>query len=335
MNVAFNTRLLIGLGSGLASGLILAAAARSTLAGLIFLFFISPLPIAITGLGWGWLTALIASLAAAAVLAVATPAQNALSHLLAIGLPMAALTYLLLLHRDRPAPPSAQPSMRQSREWYPVGRVLAAAALLAGVLATLTLFSASSSTAGLEAEIRKLLDQAYSNQLALPKSTHTLTEKDLDKVARLLAANFGAGTATTWLFLATLNLWLAGTVCRMSGRLERPWPDLSTIVAPRELSLAFIVAVALSFLPDYAGLIASGFAAAIMLVYVMIGLAILHNITRGNPFRQVLLFATYAILVLLQPLSGFVLAVIALAERFLPFRRKGPFDAEYPPSPTT
>lgn len=335
MNLAFNTRLLIGLGSGLVSGLILVSASGGTPAGLLILFFVSPLPIAITGLGWGWLSALVASLAAAGVLAAAIAPKTAVFHLIAIGLPMAALSYLLLLHRDRSAAPQGPAQVQPSQEWYPIGRVLSAAALMAGTLAALSLLSVASSNAGLEAEIRKLLDKMMASPQALTKGAQTLTAQDLDKIARLMTTNFGALTATTWLFLASLNVWLAGHVCRMSGVLARPWPDLSTITAPRELSFAFIIAVALSFVPDYPGLIASGFAAAIMLVYVIVGLAILHNVTRPSPYRAVILFGAYVTLVFLQPISGFLLAIVALAERFLPFRRKGPLDAELPPPPPT
>jgi Predicted membrane protein (DUF2232) len=335
MNVAFNTRLLIGLGSGLVSGLILASASGSTLVGLLILFFLSPLPIAITGLGWGWISAFAASLAAAGVLATLVAGKTALVHLIAIGLPMTALTYLLLLHRERPTDQQTVPAIQSAREWYPIGRVLSAAALLAGALAALSLLSVATTNAGLETEIRRLLDKLLAAPLALTKTTNALTPQDVDKIAKLMTANFGAATSTTWLILAALNLWLSGHVCRMSGLLARPWPDLSTIVAPRELSLAFIVAVALSFLPDYPGLIASSFAAAIMLVYMIVGLAVLHNITRGNPYRAVILFGAYVVLVFLQPISAFLLAVVALAERFLPFRRKGPFDAELPPPPPT
>ena len=335
MNVSFDSRLLVGLASGLVSGIILASAGGGTLTALIVLFFISPLPVAITGLGWGWMSALVASLSAAAVVGIAIAPKTAIFHLVAIGLPMTALCYLALLHRDRPPPPMAPTSATPTAEWYPIGRVLGAAALMAGTLAAFSLLSVATSTAGLEAEIRKILDQALASQLALPKTTKPLTSQDIDKIAQLMTINFGAASATTWLIFASLNLWLGGHVCRMSGRLTRPWPDLSTIIAPRELSFVFIVAVGLSFLPDYPGLIASGFAAAIMMVYVMVGLAVLHNITRDNTYRPIMLFASYAVLVLLQPISAFMLAVLALAERFLPFRRKGPFDAEYPPPPPT
>ena len=47
----------------------------------------------------------------------------------------------------------------------------------------------------------------------------------------------------TWLGGFLLNLWLAGRITRMSGRLIRPWPDLAamTISALDALALAALL----------------------------------------------------------------------------------------------
>lgn len=333
-----NTGLLIGIASGLVSGLILASAAGGSPAGLFVLFFLSPLPIAITGLGWGWFSALAASLSGAGVLAAAIAPKTGFFHLAAIGLPLTALTYLALLHREHhPASSQVPPAQRPPVlvEWYPIGRVLGAASLIAGALAAASLLSIAENAAALESQIRELISKWATNSSALPQGTKGLSAEDIDSFAKLMTRNFGAATATTWMMLACLNLWLGGHVVRASGLMARPWPDLSTITAPRELSLAFIVAVLLSFLPDYPGFIASSFAGAIMGVYVLVGLAVIHNVTKGNAYRALILVLIYVGLIFLQPFSAFVLAMIALAERFLPFRRNGPFDADLPPPPPT
>lgn len=334
-----DTRLLIGLGSGLVSGLILASAGGGSLPGLIFLFFLSPLPIAITGLCWGWLPALVAALSAGAVLALGIAPQTGFTHLIAIGLPISALTYLTLLHRDQApqALPNTYPqaSAQRAFEWYPIGRVLTVAALLGGVLATLALLSIGTSRAELEAEIRQIAERMFHNA-PMPKSeVPSLTPQDIERFTTLMTDYFGWAASMTWLTLAALNLWLGGHVARLAGLLQRPWPDLSTIQAPRGLSVVFALAVLLSFVADYPGLIAASFVSAILMVYVFVGLAIIHNLTRGNPYRIVMLIAVYVAALFLQPLSGFALAILALAEPYLPsqLRRKGPFDADLPPPP--
>ena len=124
--------------------------------------------------------------------------------------------------------------------------------------------------------------------------------------------------------LACLNLWLGGHVTRMSGQLARPWPDLSSVQLPREVPIAFAATVALSFLPGVAGLVASGFASALMFAYTLVGLAIVHRLTMGHQLRVLTLSALYGSLLFLSPFSSALVAMIGLAEPFLPWRRPPP-----------
>ena len=127
------------------------------------------------------------------------------------------------------------------------------------------------------------------------------TDQQLDDFSRLMTRSFGALAATMWMMIACLNIWLGATIARASGKLQRPWPDLSLMVLPRETPLAFVVAIGVSFLPGMAGLIAACFASVIFFAYVIIGLAILHNVTRGKTARPFILGASYAALLLFMP----------------------------------
>ena len=336
------TGLLIGIGSGLVSGLVLASAAKSTTGGFLLLFFLSPLPIAIAGLGWGWLSALAASIAAASALAGILQMQTAVSHLFAIGLPLTGASYLLLLNRQYQPQGFRQPLVT---EWYPIGRLLAALAFAAGALATFALLSVASDAAGLEAVIRTAFEgisEKLSNlnigapggeaKTAATKAADAkVTAADIERIIKYVTNNLGAVIATTWILVWCVNLWLAAKITRTSGLMNRPQPDLSTICAPRALSIAFALAALLSFVPDYPGMIAKSFASAFLSVYVLVGLAVLHNITRGNVARPFILAGVYSSLVIFQPVSALIIAMIALGEPFLPIRRKGPFDSDYPP----
>lgn len=327
-------RLLIGIGSGLVSGLILASAGGGTVPGFIILFFLSPLPVAITGLAWGWFAALAAALSAAGVLTIGIAPKTGLVHFLAIGAPVSFLAYLILLHRERAPEPSVMRHQHATVEWYPLGRVLAAIGLIGGGLATIALLAIASTPEQLEAAIRKTAERLFSQAGTAPGAPKTpLSPTELDRFTKLMTIYFGSVLATTWMTLAIFNLWAGGHVARASNLLQRPWPDLSSIRAPRELAIVFAVAVLASFLPGYTRLIAASFASAIMMVYMVIGLAIVHNTTRGNDYRALILVITYVGLVFLQPFSGFLLAMFALAEPYLPFRRQGPFDVDLPPPP--
>ena len=56
------------------------------------------------------------------------------------------------------------------------------------------------------------------------------------------------------------------------------------------------------------------------LAFLLVGLAIVHNITWKNPLRPLLLIALYAFLIFFNPLSTMAIAAIALIEPFLPMR---------------
>ncbi len=91
-----------------------------------------------------------------------------------------------------------------------------------------------------------------------------------------------------------LNLWLAARVVKVSGRLRRPWPDLSALSLPSFTSGLLAVAVAGSFLPDLAGILSGVFAASLLMAFAILGFAVLHAITRGIDSRFLLLAGAYA-----------------------------------------
>ena len=120
--------LLLGAGAGLVSAALFASAATGTaLAGI--LFYLTPLPICLAGLGWGWTTAGVAALAGTLVAGgVLGPAAGAV-FAGAIALPIAVLCYLALLSR----PVAATGGQQAALEWYPIGRLVGWAAIVAGV----------------------------------------------------------------------------------------------------------------------------------------------------------------------------------------------------------
>lgn len=311
--------LLIGVGAGLVSGLLFASASTGTLLGLMVLVFLTPLPVAITGLGWGWPSAATAAITAPVIIAVLLAPRAALLHLLALGVPTVVLSYLALLNR------SVAEDGEERIEWYPLGRIVAVTAVLAGCLATIALLTTATDMEGLRASLRETFERGILQQIeSAQPGAQTLGEEEIATFTELMVVSFAGAIATMWMAIAMLNLWLAGLVTRASGLLVRPWPELSTLTLPRQMSIAFAAAIALTFLPGYPGLIASGFASALIFAFLLVGLAILHYVTRGMTMRGLLLFAVYAALVFLNPFSGLAVAMIGLAEPISPLRRKPP-----------
>ena len=311
--------LIIGLVAGVVSAALFASAATGTLLGLLVLFLLSPLPVAVAGLGWGWSSATVAAISGAIVIALATTPRGAAFHLLALGLPAAGLSYFALLSRAAAAPDGSNPQI----EWYPLGRLLAFTAGWGGVLAALSLLSTASDLDGLRQVLRETIEKSFVRTGGLrPPGAPEFTAEQIRSMTELMVLSFAGVTATCWFLIGVLNLWLGGLVAAKSGRLARPWPDLATLALPRWAPLAFAVAIGATFLPGYGGLIASGFASALFTAFLLVGLAIVHHVTRGHGARPMILGGVYAALLLANPFSSMILAMIGLAEPISPLRRR-------------
>jgi hypothetical protein len=125
-----------------------------------------------------------------------------------------------------------------------------------------------------------------------------------------------------------LNLWLAGRVVKISGRLKRPWPDLSAPALPRSASGLLAGAILGSFLPDLLGILSGALAASLLMAFAILGFAVLHAITRGTASRSVVLAGVYvAATILGWPVLA--MAILGLAEilfnvRVRVVQRRGP-----------
>src|SRR5205807_37782 len=94
--------------------------------------------------------------------------------------------------------------------------------------------------------------------------------------AAILGAALVAGALVIAAVTQTANLWLAGQVVKLSGRLKRPWPDLAALSLPPLAAALFATAVAGSLIPDLPGLVASLFAATLTTAFAIVGFAVMH-----------------------------------------------------------
>lgn len=321
------SRFPIAVGAGLVSGLLFLAAATGQMASLMTLVFLAPLPIVIAGFSWGWILAAIASLTAFGFLTVIGSITAGLFHLCLFGLPVTAAIYYLLLNREYSTPSGAV-----DVEWYPTGRVLFGLAVMSGVVSTAALLALGTSTADIENHVRSVVERMMAADLPWPGGKKPEADQ-LGNLTKLLTVSFAAAISMAWMWLILFNLWVGAKVARTSGLLARPWPNISLIALPRWAGLALAGAMGLSFLDDYPGLIASGFATGLFLAFLLVGLAIIHNVTWKNSVRPLLLIALYLFLVFFNPLSTMAVATIALIEPFLPMRNPyngGPITRDPP-----
>ncbi|MGV1014823.1 MAG: DUF2232 domain-containing protein [Methyloceanibacter sp.] len=310
------TPLIIGAGSGLVSAALFASAATATaLAGV--LFYLVPLPICLAGLGWGSRASLVSVIAGTLLIALTLGPAVAAIFGLTIAAPLALLTHLALLSRPVEAPDGSGPG---AVEWYPPGRLVAWAALIAGFLAGVLILILGYDQDSYRDSIRQILEHGPLKEL--DKDGTMFTEENITQLSTLMARALPAAFAIIWLTIALFNLWLAGLIVDASGRALRPWPDLHALELPNFLVFIFAAALIGAFIPGLPGLVATGFAGALLFAYVLQGLAVIHVYTKTMTFRGPLLAAVYFGILLLGWLAILV-AILGLAEPMLRLRERG------------
>jgi hypothetical protein len=314
---------LIGLAGGFASAVLFMSAIAGGPMGRVLLYFLAPLPSFLAGLGWGAPAALVAAFTAAAGIGVVLGGiWPAFVFLVSQGLPIVILCHLALLNRpiavgmpgdeDSGSPPAI--------DWYPVGRLLAAAAIIAGSLSVMSLLLLGGDLDQVRNALREMIEKVFAQDLASLRDK-PLTREEIDTLAQLGLYLLPAASATSWLAGFSLNLWLAGRITHASGRLARPWPDLAAMTFPPGMAWGMAIAMAFTFLPGYPGLISSGFAGALLFAYMMMGLAIIHFVTRGKPHRPLILWSVYFLLLLFNSWMAALIALLGLAEPISPLKR--------------
>jgi hypothetical protein len=314
--------LLIGIAAGLASALVHLSADQGGTALRLLLLWLIPLPLLLASLGWGWLPAAASALAGALATTVFDSPLDGLGHLLAFGVPATFIAYLAYLSR-----PSAHASHgandEAKREWYPLGRLLAALSLYAGVLPLLALPFTGGSFEGLRPVLTSML-----KAVAKQSSDLRLSDAQIEAMADTAVQMAPAAMAVYWLLIMVPNLYLAGRIAGASGRLGRDWPDLPGFVYPAGFSLLLGLAVLAAFAPGVAGIAGTSFTGALMFAHLLAGLALVHFLARRG--ARWLLWVTYAGLLLLQPYGAVLVAFAGLIEQILKLRQR--LGAPPPPS---
>lgn len=310
--------LLVAVGAG-------AAAALAAIG--VVLLPLAPLPILIAAIGWGHLAGLIAAFVAAAIFGLLAGFSAFLIFLLGVGLPAWWLGYLSLL--GRPAGANGSGTM----EWYPVGRLVFWAAALSAIFVAGSLLALGVDLATFQAELRSSLTRSL---VIWTKSTPEMLERpDVRRSIDAAVRAVPAVMAVLLIILYTLNLWLAARIVRVSGRLRRPWPDLPEMALPTFTLGLLAAAIVGSFLPDLPGMFARVLAATLFMAYAMMGLAVLHAITRGMSGRGLMLTGAYLAVLILNWLPILAMAMLGIAETTFNIRARFATPAAGPRPPTT
>lgn len=316
---------LIALIAGAASALMFASIVSGALISLV-LVYLAPLPLMLAAIAWGPLCGALSGLVATLVIAGALSPPLALGYGLAFALPAWWLGHLAMLGRSLASGAGSDPASLQV-EWYPLGRILLWIAALATLLTAGSLYSLGSDASAISDAMRR----GFAKILSLVSET-TVTEND-PRVG-LMVAVIPVLVAASQMATLTLNLWLAAKVAAVSGRLDRPWPDLSGTSLPPMTLVALCVALAFSFFSGMTGILAVVVTTVLMMAYALVGLAVLHTITRDLANRGFWLATAYAILLMFS-VSLVLLTALGLADAVFGFRERFLRNRQPPPLPTT
>ncbi len=332
------TRLvLIGICAGLISAVLFASAAAGPLYAKFLFYLITSLPLFLVGLSFGWIAAAIGGIVGAIVLAVIATPHVGMAFGATQCIPPILLCYLAQLSRTTNTPNSSQ----TTTEWYPVGRIVLWAAALSAALTIATLLMMGQDLETLQATLRKAVEQLVQQQVPKGDDGNKLSADDITKITEVVLALMPAFLAISIMGIMLINLWLAARIAMSFGRLYRPWPYIPALTYPTGTPLALAASlIAASLLTGYAGLAASAISGALYFAYVLLGLAIIHFVSRKEPWQPMLLFFVYAGLVIANTFVSPVIAIIGLAEPFSPLKRNKntPFPPQPPgsgPPPTT
>lgn len=282
------------------------------------LIFITPLPLALAGLGWGPTSAITAGAVGTALVGLWAGGTVALAFAVSQVVPMVILTYLALLARPLAIEGAGPPAL----EWYPPGRLVIWSALLAAALSVAWLLLFGADLATLKQSLAEYFRTAVKDKMAtLPDGTQ-LSDADFQSMAEVMVALFPLALAISWITGLLFNLWLAGRITLASGQLVRPWPDLSVIDYPKGSALIFAAALVGTMIDGVPGQVAKAFAGSFFIAFVLLGLAVIHYTTRGQPWRPFALWGLYITLVFLSAWVAVVIALIGLSEPIFRWRAR-------------
>lgn len=302
--------LLLALAAGLISAVVFASATTGPMLVRMLLFFLTPLSLYLAGLGLGPLAVALAAIAATITILLLASPLTAVVYAATSALPAIVATRLALLSRGA----------GEEQEWYPVGRIIAAAAMFGGLFAVVILMLMGGDVAALTKVMRGAIDEFVKSQIASIPGAPAITEEQIDEIAKTTLSSLPWVLGALAMATILLNLWLAGRITQASGRLVRPWPDLSAIQLPPTASLALFAALALTLVGGMPGLFAGGLAGALMVAFGMVGLAVAHTLTRGSPWRNFTLAGLYGLVLFFTAPALMLLAIVGLAETVFGYR---------------
>lgn len=303
-------RALVAVAAGAAGAILFFLAARGTWAGMLLSYF-APLPLMIATLGFGLPVGGAAVLAGGVVAGIVGAPIIGLAVSAGVLLP----AYLVCVAGLRAR--QVAPDDRRVSQIVLTATILAAASAIA-IVASLVFAHGGATSA------RTAITSAV-----LPLVKSVLQESRMpagitsDELTRAIVGIAPAIVAASSFFMMVLNIYIAGRVAMISGQLTQPWPLIAdTLVLPGLVAGLFALACGLVFLGGVPGMVASIVASALGCAFALVGLAVVHALTRGMTIRTPLLVMLYALVICLPPWPLLLLALVGFVDAAFHLRRR-------------
>lgn len=303
---------IVGIGAGLVSALLFTVVITGSPLALL-LSYVAPLPVFIAALGWNHRAGLAAAACGTAAVALVLKIPLGLAFAIGAALPAWWIAYLALLARDNGDGTS---------EWYPLGRLLVWIAAVATLVTVGGALAISSDYETYRSVMTRGLQLVLSGGEGLGPSVRLPSGIDAADLAARLAALVPAAAGASFVPMIVANLWLAAKAVQLSGRLPRPWPFIPATRLPAKAVAALVVGFVLSLMGGFVGLAGAAITGALIAAFGLAGLAAIHDLSRGKPWRMPTLFAVYlALLIMLITVFPF-LALLGITDALMDLRRR-------------
>ena len=199
-------------------------------------------------------------------------------------------------------------------EWYPIGRILLWIAGF-GTLSTMaTLLTLGTDGATITETLRAALLRVLGPRVEAPGDE---IKQRIDVALIILPAAF----ATSAMTMLMLNFWLAARITAMSGQLRRSWPDLKSTELPPMTLAALSAAFAFCFSGGLLAMLGQR-NRELLMIYAVIGFAVLHTLTLGLKGRGLWLALSYIMVVVSGGWLLLAMAVLGIADTLFKFRQR-------------
>ncbi|WP_332700175.1 DUF2232 domain-containing protein [Bosea sp. (in: a-proteobacteria)] len=303
---------IVGIGAGLVSALLFTVVITGSPLALL-LSYVAPLPVFIAALGWNHRAGLVAAACGTAAVALVLKIPLGLAFAIGAALPAWWIAYLVLLARD---------DGNGTSEWYPLGRLLVWIAAVAALVTIGGALAISTDYETYRSVMTRGLQLVLGGGEGVGPSVRLPSGIDVADLAARLAALVPAAAGASFVPMIVANLWLAAKAVQLSGRLPRPWPFIPATRLPAKAVAALAAGIVLSLMGGFVGLAGAAITGALIAAFGLAGLAAVHDLSRGKPWRMPTLFAVYlALLIMLITVFPF-LALLGIADALIDLRRR-------------